>query len=167
MWIHTDKHAGILRTAFFTPYPAHAQKEPLLWGVTIDFLRGLAAGIGSDSFAQRGQRDARAAVVGGIFAQRQFAIEFQIVHRDKVAILAGDAAGTLLKFLSILCRPPVAQIAGRIEFAPLIVEAVRQLVTNDVADAPKVDGIVHGLVEEWRLQNAGGKHNLIARAVVI
>src|SRR5207253_11474720 len=97
----------------------------------------------------------------------QFAIELQVVYRHKVPVLVGDAAGALLKFLPILRRPPIAQVAAGIELAALIVEAVSQLVANDVADAAEIDGIIHGFVEEWRLQNAGGEDDLIARAVVI
>src|SRR5207253_9446678 len=85
----------------------------------------------------------------------QFAIELQVVYRHKVPVLVGDAAGALLKFLPILRRPPIAQVAAGIELAALIVEAVSQLVANDVADAAEIDGISHAFVEEWWLPNAG------------
>ena len=42
-----------------------------------------------------------------------------------------------------------------------------EFVANDVPDAAEIHRIIHSLVEEWRLQNAGGEDDLIARAVVI
>src|SRR5205085_7655440 len=167
MWIYADQHAGKFGTSLLAPYPAHAEEEALLGSVAVNLFCGLAARILSDGFAQGGQRDAGAAVIGGIFAQRQLAVELEVVYGDEVPVLVGDAAGALLKFLAILRRPPIAQIAAGIELAALIVEAVSELVANDVADAAEIDGIIHGFVEEWRLQNAGGEDDLVARAVVV
>src|SRR5437588_546954 len=124
MWIYADQHAGIFGTSLLAPYPAHAEEEALLGRVAVNFFRGLAARILSDGFAQGGQRDAGAAVIGGIFAQCQLAVELQVVYRHKVPVLVGHAAGALLKFLAVLRCPPIAQVASRIELAALIVEAV-------------------------------------------
>src|SRR5437870_6601909 len=79
MWIYADQHAGIFGTSLLAPYPPHAEEETLLGSVAGNLFRGLAARILSDGFAQGGQRDAGAAVVGGIFAQCQFTVEFEIV----------------------------------------------------------------------------------------
>src|SRR5438105_12003234 len=105
MWIYADQHAGIFGAPLLAPYPAHAEEEALLGSVAINFFRGLAARILSDGFAQGGQRDSGAAVIGGIFAQRQLAVELQVVYHHKVPVLVGHAAGPFLKFLPILRRP--------------------------------------------------------------
>src|SRR5438552_5645838 len=93
MWIYADQHAGIFGAPLLAPYPAHAEEEALLGSIAINFFRGLAARILSDGFAQGGQRDAGSAVVGGIFAQRQFTVEFEVVYGDEVPVFVGDAAG--------------------------------------------------------------------------
>src|ERR1700704_3742661 len=105
------------------------------------------------------QRDARATIVGCVLAQSQFAIQLQIIDRDEVRVFVSHATRALFKFLAILFGPPVVQVPLRIELSPLIVEAVSEFVTNDKADAAKVDGVVNSLVEERRLQNAGWKHD--------
>ena len=51
--------------------------------------------------------------------------------------------------------PPVVQVAFGVELAALVVEAVRQLVPDHHADAAVVHGVVHLVVEERRLQDAG------------
>ena len=59
------------------------------------------------------------------------------------------------------------QVSLRIELAPLVVETVREFVTNHQANAAEVDVVVHGLVEKWRLQNTGRENNFVERPVVI
>ena len=57
--------------------------------------------------------------------------------------------------LRVRLGPPVAQVSLFVELAPLIVEAVRQLVADDRAGAAVVDGgVAAGLIER-RLQDAG------------
>src|SRR5205823_14600689 len=93
MWIYADQHAGIFGTSLLAPHPAHAEEEALLGSVAINFFRSLAARILSDGFAQGGQRDAGAAVIGGIFAQCQFTVEVEVVYGDEVPVFVGHAAG--------------------------------------------------------------------------
>ena len=112
--------------------------------------------------AQSHQCDASATVVGGVLTQGQFAIQLKVVHGDEVAVFVGDTTGAGFKFLSILLGPPVAQIALRIEFASLVIEAVSQFVSDHGADPAKVHRIIHFFVEERWLQDACGEDDLIA-----
>ena len=53
-----------------------------------------------------------------------------------------------------------------IDLSALIVEAVRQLVTDDAADRAVVDRRVGVGIEHRRLQNAGRENDVAQRAVV-
>ena len=72
-----------------------------------------------------------------------------------------------LVVLQVLGRPPVAHVALRVELAALVVEPVRHLVADDGAHRAVVDGVVRLRVEEGRLQDAGGKHDLVHLRVVV
>src|SRR5205085_7059666 len=63
-------------------------------------------------------------------------------------------------------RPPIMQLAFRIELPALIVEAVSKLVTYDATYRAVVDRRVGVRVEHRRLQDARGKNNVAERAVV-
>src|SRR5258708_14980602 len=79
-----------------------------------------------------------------------------VFHRDEAAVFVGNAARAGLEFLAVSVSPPVAEVTGAVELAALIVEAMREFVANDHPDAAKVHGFIFSLVEERRLQNAGG-----------
>src|SRR5258708_22095486 len=84
-----------------------------------------------------------------------------VFHRDEAAVFIGNAARASFEFLTISISPPVAEVTGAIELAALIVEAMREFMTNDHADAAKVHGLVFSFVEERWLQNAGGEGDVI------
>ena len=81
------------------------------------------------------QREAQAAVVGGVLAERQPAVDVRVAGDRVAGILIGDAGGALFVGLAVGGRPPVAQVALAVELAALIVEAVRQLVADHRAGA--------------------------------
>ena len=54
--------------------------------------------------------------------------------------------------------PPLVDVAEVVELAPLVVEAVRDLVPDDDADAAVVERLREVLVVERRLQDARGEH---------
>src|SRR5258707_901714 len=81
--------------------------------------------------------------------------------------LTGFASPCLLELWHVLHHAVYAVLARRIELASLIVEAVREFVTDAEPDAPEVDGVVHIFVEERRLQNARRKNNFVIRPAVI
>src|SRR6266852_5335118 len=96
--IDADQHARKLGAALFAPGAAESEEEALLRRVSVDGLgRGTGLAI-SHHLLQRHQRDARAAVVGCVFAQSESAVEFEVVHSDETAVLVGDATGALLEF---------------------------------------------------------------------
>ena len=64
-------------------------------------------------------------------------------------------------------RPPVADRAGGVELAALVVEAVHDLMADDRADRAIIDRRVRLRVEEGRLQDAGREHDLVLEAAVI
>src|SRR5580700_2851216 len=167
MRIGADLHAQIFRALLLAPDSPEAEEKTLLGRESVDALAFFSGLVFRDQALQRGESDARAAVVSGVFAQRETAVELQVIDGNEVGILVGHATHALLKLLAILLGPPVAQVARRIELAALIVEAVGKFVTDDQANATEVDSVIHGLVEERGLQNAGGKHDLVKRAVVI
>jgi len=73
----------------------------------------------------------------------------------------------LFELFRVLGRPPVAQIPLRVELASLVVEPVRQLVPDDGPDRAEVHRVVELLVEERRLQDAGGEVDVVHERVVV
>src|SRR3546814_14565045 len=73
----------------------------------------------------------------------------------------------LLEAGAVFLRPPVDVVAGAVELAALVVEAVPGLVSDHRADAAVVDRVVAVGIEERRLQDRGGEvYRVGARAVV-
>src|SRR5207253_11388539 len=62
---------------------------------------------------------------------------------------------------------PVAQISLGVELAPLVVEAMGDLMAYHRAGAAKVNGIVHVGVKVRRLQNAGREIDSVQLGIVI
>ena len=73
----------------------------------------------------------------------------------KLEYSSATQAARCCELLGVRRGPPVVQIALGVELAALIVEAVRQLVPDHHADAAVVHGVVHVVVVERRLQDAG------------
>ena len=141
------------------PHLGEADEVALRLGVAVDLV--------VDGFALRRQRvqqrhvgDAQAAVVGGVFAQGELAVQLECRGvalgrgRFKAAVLVGDAIGPLLKCFAIVRGLPLAQIALAVELGALVVEAVGHFVADDHADAAEVHCRIDLEVEERRLQNA-------------
>ena len=60
-------------------------------------------------------------------------------RRPEGRVLRAELRRARLEDLRVLRRPPVAQRAGRVDLAALVVEAVRQLVADDRAGRAVVD----------------------------
>ena len=69
--------------------------------------------------------------------------------------------------LLVVRGPPVAEIAVGVELAALVVEAVGEFVTDHGADRAEVHRIVGPVVIERRLQNSGGKRDVVLGRVVV
>src|ERR1041384_4506149 len=153
MRIGFGQQARALRRGVLAPNLGKAQEEALLRRETI-FLRGSFRVI-SHLLPQGHERDAQAAVVSRVLAQGKASVEMNVIHSHKGAVLIGDAARALLELLAVFRCPPVGEITLSVEFAALIVKAVRELVADHDADAAEVHCIIFAPVEEWWLQNAG------------
>ena len=70
-------------------------------------------------------------------------------------------------FLLVSARPPVADLAGLVELAALVVEAVADLVADDRADGAVVHRRIGVRIEERRLQDRGRERDLVHQRVVV
>jgi hypothetical protein len=78
----------------------------------------------------------QAAQIGDVLTHRELAVDLDVIHGNILRILVREAAGTLLKLLPALGRPPIAQIALRVKLAAVIVEAVGEFVSNRAPLSP-------------------------------
>ncbi len=69
-----------------------------------------------------------------------------------------DALCLLLKFDRGRVIPPLVDVTDVVELPALVVEPVRDLVTDDHADATEVQALWEELMVKRRLQYSGGKH---------
>jgi hypothetical protein len=149
--IDDSQLARLLIGDVLTPNLAVGDEETLLRRVAVDRLHRRV----SDNVHQRHVGQFRATVVGSVLAQRQAAIELhvalRILHADEAGILISGAGSALLKGLAVFRSPPIFEIAIGVEFASLVVEAVRQFVSDYHADAAVVYRVVHVLTVERRL----------------
>ncbi|OQA07501.1 MAG: hypothetical protein BWY66_01373 [bacterium ADurb.Bin374] len=141
--------------------PAHV--EPLIarqafddWGFFS--LEGNLVGLVSDR---------QAGVVGDILAEGQLAVHVVSRKGAEGAILGDKPLGAHLEVPMVFLRPPVAQVALAVAGGALVVEAVPDLVADHRADRPVVHGVVGFEVEERRLEDRRGEHDLVHFGVVI
>ena len=90
-----------------------------------------------------------------------------VLDRHEGGILVRETTGAFLELGGVLRGPPVAQVPLRVELAPLVVEAVRQLVADDRADASEVGGVVGAVVVIRGLQDTGGKVDVVHLRIVV
>ena len=99
-----------------------------------------------------------AAVVRNVLPLRVDAVQLQAdLGRRVVAVLADDARGLVQELLLGLGLPPVPEVAVGVVLPALVVEAVRDLVADDPADAAVVQVRGPILVEEDALGEEWGK----------
>src|SRR6185437_14131051 len=82
----------------------------------------------------------QAAEIGDVLTQGETAVDVDVVNDHVFRVLVDDALGAFVELLGVLIAPPVFQIPCRIELAPLIVKAVRQLMTDGAAGIAVVRG---------------------------
>ena len=100
-----------------------------------------------------------AAVVGDVLALRHLAVDVQADVVELVGrVLVDDALGALAERLHRHVVPPLLEVAVAVELAALVVEAVRDLVADDDADAAVVERLGELAAVEQRLQDAGRKN---------
>src|SRR5207244_8870342 len=115
--------------------------NPLLGREVVNLFAWLIA----QRIFQRHVGDAQAAIVGSILAQRELAIEGDVIlrvliifHAYELRILVGNARRAFVEFCLIFLRPPVAQVALGTALAALVVKAVRERLANDRSSAAHV-----------------------------
>src|SRR5436190_24267181 len=81
--------------------------------------------------------------------------------------LLDNAIRPLGELFVIIGTPPHNEISVSVEARALIVEAVGHLMTNDRADASIIECLVRFRIVEGRLENAGGKNDLVELRIVI
>ena len=111
--------------------------------------------------------DHQATLVGNVFTQSETAVGMNAVHNNDIAILPGQAVGTLRKESGVFGRPPVVQVTFLIVVAALVVESVRHFVADYNTDSAIVNSIVSFRIEERRLQDGGRETNLVRCRIVI
>src|SRR5215469_46572 len=118
------------------------EEEPLLRCISVNRLYWRMR----QNFSKRHVSQLQSAVVGGVFAQRQLAVQLDlalvVLHSNEVRVFFRGAVGALFELLTVLGGPPIAEVARSVVFTPLIVKAVRQFVTDDDADAAVIHGII-------------------------
>src|SRR5207237_3253866 len=119
------------------------EKESLAIGPAVRPFVVERLGFFSELIGKRHQRQARAAIIRGVFALGEQAVLLYARLGNLLGVLVRDALAALVVLLGIGRRPPVAQIALGIELAPLVVEAMGDLVPDHRAGAAEVNGIVH------------------------
>ena len=85
-----------------------------------------------------------AAVVGGVFAEGELAVDLDVVDGGEGAVFVDEAIGAGGEFLEVFGGPPVVEVALGVELAAFVVEAVGELVADDGADVAVVDGACPG-----------------------
>ena len=103
----------------------------------------------------------QAAQVGDVLAQRELAVDLDVVDDRVLRVLVDDALRALFERLRILLRPPVLQVTVGVELAALVVERVRQFVADGAARVAVVRSVVHLRVEQRRLQHAGREVDVV------
>src|SRR5262249_10327513 len=106
------------------PDTPESQEEALFGRVAVNLRSSFAALILGNHFHQSHECDPGAAIVGGVFSESQFSVQFDVVDCGETSVFIGDAAGSLIKLFSVLLSPPVAQVALRIVLAALIVKSM-------------------------------------------
>src|SRR3546814_4948810 len=106
------------------------REDALVAAQAVDPRGGLVAGGG----LQRVVGDAQAAQGADVLAQGQLAVDVLVgvVGQRRIAVELGDQlVGACLEAGAVFLRPPVDVVAGAVELAALVVEAVPGLVRSE------------------------------------
>lgn len=133
-------------------------EETLLGRVTVDEGRARTGGEGALQGLE-GDRDA--AEVGDVFTLGEGAVDEETGQALVGVELVDEDLGADGEFGGVGFGPPIAEVAGGVVAAALVVEAVDDLVADDGADHAVVDGVVGVEVEEGWLEDAGGENDLV------
>ena len=138
MGIRNRVEAFIFRALVAAGPLRHADKEALVRREALDgfqiltFRRVLPGHIRQESPAQ----------IGDVLAERELAVDLDVVDNRKSRVLVGNAFRALLELLRVLSGPPVLQVAFGVELPPLVVETMGQLVPDGRAGIAVVGRVV-------------------------
>ena len=107
----------------FAPHLREAQEKALVGGESVTRRRLLTGEV----ILERHVGEAHAAVIGRVLAERELAVDVDVVDDREAAVFVHDARGTLVEGFRVGRRPPVAQIAFGIELPALVVERMCKL----------------------------------------
>jgi hypothetical protein len=140
-----------------------ADEETLLGGEASDGLELFSGGGGFPGAVGEDQ----AAQIGDVLAEREFAVDLDLVNDGVLRILIGDAGGALDEFAGVLFGPPVLEVSFGVELAALVVEAVGEFVADSAAGVAVVGRVIHFGIEERRLEDAGGEVHVVGLRIVV
>ena len=169
MWIDGEAPDGLGRTGFRPPHLSPAEQHPLLTGQPVDDRGGPA----TQGQPIRQQCDRQATEVADVLAHRERPLNVRRIITPgeiagyEVVVLGDQRGGALGELGAVGVGPPVGQVTVAVVFGTLIVEAVPDLMADDRADPAVVGGVIGVGVEERRLQNRRGEHDLVHARVVV
>src|SRR5437773_10221556 len=164
MRIAEDLGAFAFWGGFGGPDLGPTKKEPLFGRKSVDQRRFR---FGFQRVHQCRVGDIQTSEIGDILAEGQLSVDVQTSQNLIAVKLVYDARGPLVKILPVLGRPPRIEIAFGVILAALVVEAVRDLVTDDGSHSAVINGVVRCKIIVWRLQNAGRECDVIARRRIL
>ena len=162
MRIGEGPRAQILRAVALAGPLRVADEEALLGR---EAVAALGSGAGRLGFPGE-PREHEAAQVGDVLAFGQLAVDLDVVDDGVPRVLVDDALRAVVELPRVLLRPPVLEIALRVELASMVVEPVRQLVADGAAGVAVVGRVVHLRIVQGRLQHACGEVDVVHLQVV-
>ena len=166
MRIGVEQHQLRLVADVAAPHPRPAEEEALVAAQAVDH-RILLAAVGR---LQRVVGEVEPAEVADVLAQGELAVDMLVRLRGerRVAVeLRDQLAGARVERIAVGLGPPVDVVAGAVELAAAVVEAVPGLVPDHRADAAVVDRVVAVGVEERRLQDRGREVDRVGAGAVV
>src|SRR6201992_2870467 len=121
MWVGEHLLANALRPRVLTPVLCVADVETLRSCIAVELLVDIQTAL-LRAIEIRHIGEQQAAVVRGVFAQREFAVYLHIVDCDEVSVFVDQAACAGFELLRVLCRPPVGHVADGVKLLALIIE---------------------------------------------
>ena len=107
------------------------------------------------------------AQIGDVLSEGHAAVHVFSRQGFEGIVLINKTIRQFLKSCTVFFCPPVGQVSVHIVFAPLIIEAMGELVPDHSTDPSVVHGIICFRIEERRLQYARWKDDLIETRIVV
>src|SRR5262249_38651332 len=95
--------------------------------------------------------------VRDVLAQGLASIDGQIGEGAIRIVLTDEGIARRCEVRQVAFGPPVCETALRMKEAALVIETMADLMPDNGANSAVVEGDVGGRIEEWRLEDGGGK----------